>query len=117
MKLHTKKRRITIKIEDVTVIAEPMTPREIAKLRYDCTDIVGRGDGAVQEFDGYEFSARMFERIVVSWDGATDEDGRPLECTVANKRAVYDYDQGFATQVLTDVKDKMSAREEAEEKN
>lgn len=117
MRLRTKKETITVTIEDVTVTAEPLTPRETEDLRRRFTHMVGRGADRRQDFDSIGFTEAMFVKVVKSWTGAVDEEGKDLPCTAESKKLVFEHDQDFAGDVLAGIKDAVAERREVLEKN
>jgi hypothetical protein len=117
MKLRTKRAVIKIQIGDAEITAEQLTPKEVNELREEQTKWKGRGSDRRAILDQYELGYQMFNRMVKNWSGVTDEDGADLPCTPANKRLVYEYDDAFASEVLSEVAEVIRDREGIEGKN
>jgi uncharacterized linocin/CFP29 family protein len=70
--------------EKFALVVRRITEREQQKALRDTTSIVkGR-----QQLDTVEADAVLFVGAVVSWEGFSDQDGNPLACTEANRRAI-----------------------------
>lgn len=100
-------------VGDATLTVNPMAASAMSRLRQKHTTI-NRG---VEKVNGSEMTKEMFDRVVLSWDGITDEDGKPLACTSENKRLVYEHNPDFAADVLKEMEAVAADRRMGEEGN
>jgi len=117
MKLHTRKIEVEVVVEDVKIIGSPLSPQQIKAIQDKHQKVIGRGAESRVVTDTVSQAADIFVAMVKEWDGALDSDGSPLECSEANKRLVFEFDQGFVESAVSAINAAVEELRRAERKN
>lgn len=117
MKLRTRQIEVEIEVRGIKVRGRALTPQEVAEMHEKHVKIVGRGQESRRITDAVAISMDTFNRMVLGWEGATDEDGRPLPCDKKSKETVFTYDQDFVAEVTTAINSEIREFREVESKN
>lgn len=54
-----------------------------------------------------DYAKDIFVKSVVKWSGIEDNNGKPLECNVKNKSAIFDFNPDFAESIITKAAEKI----------
>ncbi len=101
MRLRTKDTSFWVTVNNVRLEVSPRPAGEQDRLLNACiTKTYKRGGREDREIDSAKYNTELFVRTVRAWEGAEDEHGQPLECTVENKRAVAENNIVWAQDVL-----------------
>jgi len=105
MRLRTKKvKQWIIFLRDggeMKFFVSPMTESENADLLKSCRKFGWEKNQRFEDTPDYQsFKAQKIKKTILGWEGAESEDGTSLECTDANKMAIYTGDPEVINWVL-----------------
>lgn len=117
MKIRTRRATCTVEIDDATFEMEQMTPQEMTQLMEKVTKVTGKGPDKKTDTDHHEFNTMSFIAMCKSWNGITDEEGKPAQCDEDTKRDMYRFDNEMVLRILGKARDQFGERVDLAEKN
>lgn len=114
--LNTKQPFITVEVDGIKVTGKPLDADLMEEIREKNTKIVGKGQAARVVPDAKGIALDTFVNLIDSWEGALDQDNKPLKCTIPNKKLVFKHDQKFVKDVTVAIAVKRIEMRDAEKK-
>lgn len=105
MKLRTELKQAAIQHLDAILYVQQMSTTALTEIALQNK----RGDGT-------DAMRATFVNSIVAWDGITDEEGNALECSEANRRAVFEANPSFVEAVLPKIHETLDTALEVEKK-
>ena len=95
---------VTVKIDDLEVDGQQVTPRRLTSLNKKYSDDFERG-------------VALFDEYVSDWRFMKDRDGNTVDCNESTKAALFEFDNGLAGRIITEIVQAIEDKQRQAEKN